>query len=198
MGIPKKQAGFLLLDGLGAWVCVLIGGLLALEVFQAGKGLFLARRTLEESSRAAVHLLDTGALPPRWKKVFQADIRQDTVAGLPGVVLRKVTLRQGERILCTYGCYEKKARAAWWLKDIWSFFWACSLWDCCFGQCHTDFMLWDGSASKRNWIEWSRISMLGWKPGSCSMWNRSRWQRGRKGRWYGVMEAQGLPGGIIM
>lgn len=63
MGIPKKQAGFLLLDGLGAWVCVLIGGLLALEVFQAGKGLFLARRTLEESSRAAVHLLDTGAPP---------------------------------------------------------------------------------------------------------------------------------------
>ena len=106
MGPLRKRPGFLLLDGLGAWSCVLLGALLALEVFQCGKNLFLIRRTLEESSRAAVYLLDTGALPPCWEKEFQADIRLDPVAGMPGVVLRKVTLRQGERILCTYGCYE--------------------------------------------------------------------------------------------
>lgn len=108
MGPLRKRPGFLLLDGLGAGSCVLLGALLALEVFQAGKSIFLARRTLEESSRAAVHLLDTGSLPSRWEKEFQAEIRLDPVAGMPGVVLRKVTLRQGERILCTYGCYEKE------------------------------------------------------------------------------------------
>lgn len=109
MGPLRKRPGFLLLDGLGAWSCVLLGALLALEVFQCGKNLFLIRRTLEESSRAAVHLLDTGSLPSRWEKEFQAEIRLDPVAGMPGVVLRKVTLRQGERILCTYGCYEKES-----------------------------------------------------------------------------------------
>ena len=64
MGHRKKEAGFLLLDGLAACLCVLLGGLMALEMFQAGLKSCLARRTLEEASRAAVYLLDNGTLPP--------------------------------------------------------------------------------------------------------------------------------------